>query len=151
MKRLISKKLIGDIVEKHEAKASFDIVMEKLTEAIRNNDFSIVVIHDLKSIYEKQNLELDGDFEYKIVQICNAKKSYKALTAMSYDLGIMMPKSIVVSRKDGITELRFMKMKPWMVGLMFPDIDIVPMSKVVTKIMHKIVTETIKEAQKKVV
>ncbi len=147
MKKMISKKIIGDIVEKHETEVSFDRVMEKLEEAVSKNDFSIASIHDLKSTYQKQNLELNDDFEYKIVQICNAEKSHNALTNMSFDLGIMMPKSIVVARKDGVTSLRFMKMKPWMVSMMFPDIDIVPMSKMVTKIMRKIVLEAIETAQ----
>jgi len=148
MKKLLAKTLIGDVVEKHETKASFDTVMQKLTKVIKDNEFSIAAIHDLKSTYEKKNLKTDDDFEYQIVQICNAKKSHKALTTMSLDLGIMMPKSIIVSKKDGITTLRFMKMKPWMVSMMFPDIDIVPMAKTVSKIMKKIVLETIQEAQK---
>ncbi|MCF6173144.1 MAG: DUF302 domain-containing protein [Campylobacteraceae bacterium] len=147
MKKLISKKILGDIVEVHETKAPFEKVMEQLAIEVKNNDFSITTIHDLKNTFEKQKLDIDEDFEYKIVQICNAKKSHKVLTTMGFDLGIMMPKSIVVSRKKGITQLRFMKMKPWMVGLMFPDVDIKPMSKMVTKTMNKIVTETIKKVQ----
>jgi len=147
MKKRIAKKIIGDIVERHHTKAPFEVVIEKLDQAVINNDFSTASVHCLKSTYEKKNLELEDDFEYKIVQICNAEKSHRALTKMSFDLGIMMPKSIVVSRKDGITTLRFMKMKPWMVGMMFPDIDIVPMSKMVTKIMRKIVLETIEASE----
>lgn len=146
IKRLVSKKVIGDIVEKHETEASFNMVIEKLELAVKNNNFSIAGVHNLKDTYEKKNLS--ADFEYKIVQICNAQKSHHALTNMSHDLGIMMPKSIVVARKNGVTTLRFMKMKPWMVALMFPDIDIAPMSKMVTKIMRKIVKEAIEEAQK---
>lgn len=67
---------------------------------------------------------------------------------MSFDMGVMMPKSIIVARENGKTALRFMKMKSWMVSLMFPDLDIVPMSKMVTSIMEKIVTETIEKAEK---
>jgi uncharacterized protein (DUF302 family) len=136
--------VIGNIVEKHDTNAPFDVVIEKLEEAVKDNGFSIVGVHDLKSTYEKKHL--DVDFDYKIVQICNAEKSHGVLTNMSHDLGIMMPKSIVVARKDGVTSLRFMKMKPWMVSLMFPDIDIAPMSKMVTNIMRKIVTQAIDKA-----
>jgi len=146
VKKFISKKVIGDIVEKHETSAPFDKVIENLEEAVKENNFSVVGIHDLKDTYERKNLE--ADFDYKIVQICNAQKSHGALTNMSHDLGIMMPKSIVVARKDGITTLRFMKMKPWMVSLMFPEIDVAPISKMVTKIMRDIVTQTIEKAEK---
>ncbi len=55
-----------------------------------------------------------------------------------------MPKSIIIARENNKTTLRFMKLKPYMVSLMFPDIDIVPTSKKVTGIMHKIVEDTIK-------
>jgi len=145
MKKIISKNIIGEVVEKHDTNADFDVVIEKLSEAVKKNNFSIVGVHDLKDTYERKNL--DVDFKYKIVQICNAEKSHGALTNMSHDLGIMMPKSIVVAQKDGVTSLRFMKMKPWMVSLMFPDIDIAPMSKMVTKTMRDIVTQTIQEAE----
>ena len=62
-------------------------------------------------------------------------------------MGVMMPKSIIVARENGKTTLRFMKMKPWMVSMMFPELDIVPMSKMVTEIMEKIVKETIKKTE----
>ena len=146
VKKFVSKKVIGEIVEKHETSASFDKVIEKLEQVVQENNFSVVGIHDLKDTYERKNLEVD--FDYKIVQICNAQKSHGALTDMSHDLGIMMPKSIVVSRKDGITTLRFMKMKPWMVSLMFPDIDIAPISQMVTNTMRNIVKQTIEEANR---
>lgn len=146
VKKFVSKKVIGEIVEKHETSASFDKVIEKLEKVVQENNFSVVGIHDLKDTYERKNLEVD--FDYKIVQICNAQKSHGALTDMSHDLGIMMPKSIVVSRKDGITTLRFMKMKPWMVSLMFPDIDIAPISQMVTNTMRNIVKQTIEEANR---
>ncbi len=145
VKKFISKNIIGDIVEKHKTNAPFDLVIEKLKEAVKENNFSIVAIHDLKETYENKNL--DVDFHYKIVQICNAEKSHGALTNMSHDLGIMMPKSIVVAEKGGVTTLRFMKMKPWMVSLMFPEIDVAPISKMVTKIMRDIVTQTIQKAE----
>lgn len=146
IKKFISGKILGDIVERHTTGASFDTVIEKLEEAIKENNFSIVGVHDLKETYEKKNLE--ADFDYKIIQICNAQKSHGALTKLSHDLGIMMPKSIIVARKDGITTLRFMKMKPWMVSLMFPEIDIAPMSKMVTQTMRDIVTQTIEKVEK---
>ncbi len=66
---------------------------------------------------------------------------------MSYDMGVMMPKSIIVTKENGETNLRFMKMKPWMVSLMFPELDIAPLSKKVTTIINKIVSDTIKQAE----
>jgi len=147
MKKSISKWLLGDIVQKHTTKAAYNVVIDKLTEVVKDNSFSVLVTHDLKETYVKKELELTPDFEYRIVQICNAPKSHKALNEMSFDMGVMMPKSIIVARENGETTLRFMKMKPWMTSMMFPDLDIVPLSKKVTKIMENIVAETIRRSE----
>jgi uncharacterized protein (DUF302 family) len=143
MKKMLAKKMMGDIVFKKSVKASFEKVEKALEAAIKKNNFSIPTIHDLKKTFQKAELPLAEDFNYKIVQLCNAKKSHKALTTMSYDMGIMMPKSIIIAQEGEKVTLRFMKMKPWMVGMMFPEIDIAPMSKNVMKILEKIVNDTV--------
>jgi uncharacterized protein (DUF302 family) len=149
MKKFISKLLMGNIVQKTEIDAAFNDVIQALEKAISDNQFAIQAIHDLKDTYVKKHLNLSDDFEYKIVQICNAPKSHKALTQLSYDMGIMMPKSIIVARENGKTTLRYMKFKPWMVSLMFPELDIAPLSKHVSEIMEKIVRETVATATAK--
>jgi DNA-directed RNA polymerase subunit H (RpoH/RPB5) len=68
---------------------------------------------------------------------------------MSYDMGIMMPKAIIVAREEGKTVLRHLTMKPWEVSMMFPDIDIAPMAKSVAAIMEEITSETIRKAKKR--
>ncbi len=143
LKKSISKLLMGDIVSKYVVDAPFDDVITALEKAAANNQFGIQAVHDLKATYEKKQLPLPDDFAYKIVQICNAPKSHKALTGMSYDMGLMMPKSIVVASENGKTVLRFMRMKPWMVSMMFPDLDVAPLSKHVADILEKIILETI--------
>ncbi|GEM_PF-953984 len=147
MKKLFAKWLIGDVVVKQTTNAPFEKVMDTLDGVVKENNFSIVTIHDMRETYLKKKLEIPDDFEYKIVQICNPPKSHKALNSMSFDMGVMMPKSIIVARENGTTTLRFMKMKPWMVGMMFPELDIVPMSKMVAGIIEKIAKETIEKAE----
>ncbi len=143
MKKILAKLLVGNVVKKVEIDAPFDKVINSLEKAVKENNFGIQAVHDLKETYLKKDLALDSDFEYKIVQICNAPKSYKALKDMSYDMGIMMPKSIIVARENNKTSLRYMNMKPWIVSLMFPELEVAPLSKHVTEIMDKIVQETI--------
>jgi len=144
MKKFISSLLMGKIVARYKSAKAFDETVSALESAIASNGFSIVAVHDMRSTYQEKGLAIDDDFQYRIYHLCNAPKSHKALTTMSYDLGVMMPKSIIVAREKGETTLRFMKMKPWMVSLMFPEIDLVPMSKMVTATMEKIVLESIK-------
>ncbi len=143
MKKFISRMLLGEVVQKVEVDAPFDAVLTSLEKAVKDNQFGIQTIHDLKSTYAKKHLRLDDGFEYKIVQICNAPKSHKALTDMSYDMGVMMPKSIIVARENKKTTLRYMKMKPWMVSMMFPELEVAALSKHVTATMEKIVNDTI--------
>ena len=148
MKKILSKWLMGDVVQKYRTKASYPIVMEKLEEVVNEHSFAVLTTHDLKATYVKKELELAPDFEYRIVQICNAPKSHKALNELSFDMGVMMPKNIIVARENGETTIRFMKMKPWMTSMMFPDLDIVPLSKKVMQTMEDIVMETINRAEK---
>ncbi len=147
MKKTLSRWLLGNVAQKYTTNAPYNTVIEKLANTVKSNSFSVLVTHNLRETYVKKNLDIPDDFEYRIVQICNAPKSHKALNELSFDMGVMMPKSIIVARENGLTTLRFMKMKPWMVSFMFPELDIVPMSKKISMIMGKIVTETIEKAE----
>jgi len=147
IKKILSKWIMGNIVEKFSTDAPYEKVIKTLTEVIKDNNFAVVSVHDMKKTYVNKNLKIADDFEYRIIQICNAPKSHKALTSMNFDMGIMMPKSIIVARENGKTTLRFMKMKPWMVSMMFPELDIIPISKMVTSLITKMVTETIEKVQ----
>jgi uncharacterized protein (DUF302 family) len=142
MKKFLSEKVLGKIAYQISTDKPFKTVLKNLEKAIVDNDFSIITTHDMRKTFEKNNLEISRDFEYRIIELCNAKKAHKAL-GMSMNLGIMMPKSIIISRENGKTVLRYMQMKPWMVGMMFPDINIVPMSKKVMGTMKKIVHEAV--------
>jgi len=144
MKKAIAKLLVGNVVQKVEVEAPFDKVITALEKTAGKHQFGIQAVHNLKETYSKKNLPLDSDFEYKIVQICNAPKSHKALTELSFDMGIMMPKSIIVARENGKTSLRFMRLKPWIVSMMFPDLDVVNLSKHVSEILENIVNDTVK-------
>ncbi len=148
IKKALSKWLMGNIVEKYTTNAPYENIIETLEEVVENNNFAVVAVHDMKETYKKKNLQTADDFEYRIIQICNALKSHKVLNTMSFDMGVMMPKSIIVACENGKTTLRFIKMKSWMISMMFPELDIVPMSKTVTAIITKIVTETIEKVEK---
>lgn len=137
--------MLGNIINKTIVDKPFAPVLEAVKKSIELNDFKISVIHDIKDTFQKNNLPLEKDFEYTIIQFCNAPKAHAAITKLSHDVGIMMPKSIIVSRENGKTAIRFMQMKPWMVGMMFPEIDLQPLSKNVMKALQEIVDTAIKK------
>jgi len=143
MKKFLSRLLMGDPVQKVEVDAPFDRVMEALEQAVRQNGFGIQAVHDLKQTYARQKMDLDPGFRYSIVEICEPAKSYKALTGLGYDMGVMMPKSIIVASENGKTTLRYMRLKPWMVSMMFPDWDVAPLSRNVSATLEKITRDTL--------
>jgi uncharacterized protein (DUF302 family) len=148
MKKTLSNLMLGKIVNKTVVDKPFATVLEALKKSIETNDFKVSVIHDNKEVFKKNNLPLDPDFEFSIIQFCNAPKAHMAITTLSHDVGIMMPKSIVVSRENGKTSIRFMQMKPWMVGMMFPEINLIPLSTKVMVAMKKIVKDAVAELEK---
>lgn len=145
MKKFLSRLMLGNIVNKTIVDKPFSEVLEAVKKSIEKNDFNISVIHNIKETFLKNNLTLPKDFEFSIIQFCNAPKAHHAITDLSHDVGIMMPKSIIVSRKNGKTSIRFMQMKPWMVGMMFPEINLQPLSKKVMALLRKIVKEAVTE------
>lgn len=145
MKKFLSEKILGKIAYKISTDKSFETVLKNLEQAIADNDFSIITTHDMRKTFEKNNLEISRDFEYKIIELCNAKKAHKVLK-MNKDLGIMMPKSIIISRENNQTALRYMQMKSWMISWMFPTINLAPMSKKMMATMNKIVNDAVKNS-----
>ena len=139
IKKLISRMILGNVVYKVKTDKQFETALSDLQKSIKTNGFQVKHIHDMKDAFDENGIKYDSDFEYKLIQFCNVKKAHQALS-MSTDVGIMMPKTIVIFRKKGETYLQFMKMKPFMVSFMFPEINLAPMSKNVMATMQKIVT-----------
>jgi len=148
MKKFLSGLVLGSIVNKTTVDRPFDEVLAALKQSIAANGFTVSVEHDLRATFQKNNLPLPDDFAFTIVQFCNAKKVHPVLMNLSFDVGIMMPKSIVVARENGVTTLRFMQMKSWMVGWMFPSINLVPVSKNVMATIRKIVRDAVAIVEK---
>ncbi|MGM5482377.1 MAG: DUF302 domain-containing protein [Nanobdellota archaeon] len=139
-KKIISRLMMGKIVYKVKTKKDYKTTIDDLKKAIANNGFQVKHIHDIREAFDKKGLKYSEGFEYKLIQFCNAEKAYNALSK-STDVGIMMPKTIIAFRKNNETYLQFMKMKPFMVKFMFPEINLAPMSKKVMATMAKIVHE----------
>lgn len=138
IREFISKIFLGEVVYKVSTHKDFSSALKDLKVSIERNGFSVKYVHDIKKAFLKEKFPAEGG--YSIVQFCNAGKAYKAMS-MSTDVGVMMPKSIIVFEKDGKTYFQFMKMKPFMVRMMFPEIDLSNVSRNVMATMEKIVNE----------
>ncbi|MGB8318425.1 MAG: DUF302 domain-containing protein [Ignavibacteriaceae bacterium] len=80
----------------------FAEVIEKVTEALKNEGFGILTEIDVKETLKKK---LDVDFRpYRILGACNPPFAYKALQVED-KVGIMLPCNVIVQEKENGVEI----------------------------------------------
>ncbi len=73
--------------------ASFDVAVEKATEALKNEGFGVLSEIDIQ---EKLKEKLDVDFrKYKILGACSPPSAYKALQ-LEDKIGTMLPCNVIL-------------------------------------------------------
>jgi len=78
-------------------KESFDVAVQKVTKALKEEGFGILTEIDVKETLKKK---LDVDFrKYKILGACNPNFAYKALQVEN-KIGVMLPCNVVVQELD---------------------------------------------------
>lgn len=84
-------------------KGTFEEVIEKVTEALKEEGFGILTEIDIKETLKKK---LDVDFKkYKVLGACNPPFAYKALQAED-KIGTMLPCNVIVQEiEEGVIEV----------------------------------------------
>lgn len=84
-------------------KDSFGSVIEKVTDALKDEGFGVLTDIDIKSTLKKK---MDVDFrQYRILGACNPPYAYKALQAED-KVGTMLPCNVIVQELDnGLIEV----------------------------------------------
>lgn len=89
---------------KQVAGDSLDILVQKVTDALKEESFGVLTQIDIRETLKKK---IDVDFRpYVILGACNPPYAYKALQSEAY-IGLMLPCNVVVqqSEEDGFFDV----------------------------------------------
>jgi uncharacterized protein (DUF302 family) len=76
---------------------NFDVVIDKVTEALKNHGFGVLTEIDVKTTLKKK---IDVDFRnYRILGACNPSFAHKALIAEPH-IGVFLPCNVIVQENE---------------------------------------------------
>ncbi len=83
--------------------------IEYLKVSAQKSGFLVRDVHDMKQIFNEHGVEVNADFNYYMVQICNPKKAYGSIST-NPERGVLIPKFVMVfyDAKNKTTEIRFL-------------------------------------------
>jgi uncharacterized protein (DUF302 family) len=118
-----------------ETNKSFDDALSSLATIIAAKGFRVLYVHDVRQTLSEKGFEREP---FKIIEICNSKFAFKALS-ISEDVGLFIPCKINVYTKKGKTIIS--AMRPALISEFFQDNALTELANEVDAIVRSIVDE----------
>lgn len=90
---------------------------------LKSSDFGFIIreVFDMGNEFKSHNIDVDDDFEYYSIMICNPSKAYASIKASKIRGAMLLPpKQIVVYSENQETFIAYMKMNKESIAQMVP-------------------------------
>ena len=105
-------------ITKHLPKQDFGKIVERVTEALKTEQFGVLTTIDVKATMKQK---LDVPFRnYLILGACNPPFAHKALT-LNDKIGVLLPCNVIVQEWDDTIEVSAMDPRVMMAGENNPE------------------------------
>ena len=116
-----------------ETKLGVQEAVDKLQAKLKENNFGVLHIYNLKEIFKSKGIEFS---EYQILSVCNPKFAKEALDT-NLKVGALLPCKISVYADKGITKVSLLR--PSEVISLLEDKKMDALSKTVEDILRKVI------------
>jgi len=116
-----------------ETKLSVQEAVDKLQVKLKENNFGVLHIYNLKEIFKSKGIEFS---EYQILSVCNPKFAKEALDT-NLKVGALLPCKIAVYSEKGTTKISLLR--PSEVISLLEDKRMDTLSKTVEDILIKVI------------
>ena len=136
---------MNDHLYKAETTKSADQFAKDFEKIVTGNGLMVgnSATMDMAKTFGAHGADVPEAFDVFMIQVCNAMKAAKSMTA-NPERVILMPKFVMVFSKNGTTQIRFFHYNEATISAMVPDDDVFPGSLAQT---YKKIISMIEEAR----
>ncbi len=83
-------------------------LIQKIEKEASNFGFIVREVFDMKKEFEDHGVDVEEDFEFYSIMICNPKKAYESIVAKPVRGAVLLPpKQITIYKEDDITSIAY--------------------------------------------
>ena len=99
-------------------------VISKIRKNASEFDFIVRYVFDMKEQFRSHDVDVDNDFEYYSIMVCNPEKAYRSITKNPLRGAVLLPPKQIVIYADkvaGKTVIAYMKMNKSSIKEILPE------------------------------